>query len=65
MGKNFDSIIIGSGQAGPFLATRLANAGRTVALMERKFLRGTCVNNGCTPTKAKPISATLDVKGNR
>jgi pyruvate/2-oxoglutarate dehydrogenase complex dihydrolipoamide dehydrogenase (E3) component len=52
MGRQFDAIIIGSGQAGPFLAVRLAAAGRTVALIERKSLGGTCVNTGCTPTKA-------------
>jgi pyruvate/2-oxoglutarate dehydrogenase complex dihydrolipoamide dehydrogenase (E3) component len=59
MGRTFDSIIIGSGQAGPFLAARLAGAGRTVALVERKFLGGTCVNTGCTPTKAMVASAKV------
>jgi pyruvate/2-oxoglutarate dehydrogenase complex dihydrolipoamide dehydrogenase (E3) component len=59
MGRTFDSIIIGSGQAGPFLAARLAAAGRTVALVERKFLGGTCVNTGCTPTKAMVASAKV------
>ena len=57
MARAFDSIIIGSGQAGPFLAARLAGAGQTVALAERKFLGGTCVNTGCTPTKAMVASA--------
>ncbi len=57
MSKTFDSIIIGSGQAGPFLAARLAKAGQTVALVERQFLGGTCVNTGCTPTKAMVASA--------
>jgi pyruvate/2-oxoglutarate dehydrogenase complex dihydrolipoamide dehydrogenase (E3) component len=59
MGRTFDSIIIGSGQAGPFLAARLAAAGQTVALVERKFLGGTCVNTGCTPTKAMVASAKV------
>jgi pyruvate/2-oxoglutarate dehydrogenase complex dihydrolipoamide dehydrogenase (E3) component len=59
MSKTFDAIIIGSGQAGPFLARRLAAAGRTVALIERKFLGGTCVNTGCTPTKAMVACATV------
>src|ERR1700760_896283 len=59
MGRTFDSIIIGSGQAALFLTARLAAAGQTVALVERKFLSGTCVNTGCTPTKAMGI--TLDV----
>jgi len=59
MARNFDAIIIGSGQAGPFLAARLAGAGQTVALVERKFLGGTCVNTGCTPTKAMVASAKV------
>ncbi len=50
MSRTFDSIIIGSVQAGPFLAARPAKAGQTVALVERKVLGGTCVNTGCTPT---------------
>lgn len=57
MTRSFDSVVIGSGQAGPFLAARLAGAGRTVALVERKVLGGTCVNTGCTPTKAMVASA--------
>ena len=59
MSRTFDSIIIGSGQAGPFLAARLAGAGQTVALVERKVLGGTCVNTGCTPTKAMVASAKV------
>ena len=57
MKQSFDAIIIGAGQAGPFLAVRLAESGRTVALVERKFFGGTCVNTGCTPTKAMVASA--------
>jgi pyruvate/2-oxoglutarate dehydrogenase complex dihydrolipoamide dehydrogenase (E3) component len=57
MTQNFDAIIIGAGQAGPSLAGRLTAAGMTVALVERKFLGGTCVNTGCTPTKAMVASA--------
>ena len=52
-----DFIIIGSGQAGVPLAVRLANAGRKVALVERAFLGGTCINYGCTPTKTLIASA--------
>ena len=52
MSRSFDAIVVGSGQAGPFLAVRLAAAGKSVALIERKALGGTCVNTGCTPTKA-------------
>lgn len=53
----FDAIVIGSGQAGVPLATRLANAGRRVLLVERARLGGTCVNYGCTPTKTMIASA--------
>jgi pyruvate/2-oxoglutarate dehydrogenase complex dihydrolipoamide dehydrogenase (E3) component len=53
----FDAIIIGAGQAGPSLAGRLAGAGQRVAIIERKLVGGTCVNTGCTPTKAMVASA--------
>ncbi len=55
--KEFDVIIIGSGQAGTPLASKLASAGKQVAFIERKHFGGTCVNNGCTPTKAYVASA--------
>ena len=54
---NYDAIIIGTGQAGPSLAGRLAGAGMKVAIVERKLFGGTCVNTGCTPTKAMVASA--------
>ncbi len=54
---NYDAIIIGTGQAGPFLAGRLAGAGMKVAIIERKLFGGTCVNTGCIPTKAMVASA--------
>jgi pyruvate/2-oxoglutarate dehydrogenase complex dihydrolipoamide dehydrogenase (E3) component len=57
MSKRYDAIIIGGGQSGPFLAVRLANAGRTVAMIEREHMGGTCVNNGCIPTKTMVASA--------
>ncbi|RUV33025.1 MULTISPECIES: FAD-containing oxidoreductase [unclassified Mesorhizobium] len=57
MTLNFDAIIIGAGQAGPSLAGRLTTAGMKVALIERKFFGGTCVNTGCIPTKAMVASA--------
>jgi pyruvate/2-oxoglutarate dehydrogenase complex dihydrolipoamide dehydrogenase (E3) component len=57
MTRRFDAIIIGTGQAGPFLAGRLASAGQKVAIVERKLFGGTCVNTGCTPTKAMVASA--------
>jgi pyruvate/2-oxoglutarate dehydrogenase complex dihydrolipoamide dehydrogenase (E3) component len=53
----FDAIIIGTGQAGPSLAHRLARAGMTVAIVERKLFGGTCVNTGCMPTKTLVASA--------
>jgi pyruvate/2-oxoglutarate dehydrogenase complex dihydrolipoamide dehydrogenase (E3) component len=53
----FDAIVIGTGQAGPSLAFRLAGAGIKVAVAERQLVGGTCVNTGCTPTKALVASA--------
>ena len=53
----FDAIVIGAGQAGPSLAVKLANAGMRVAIAERKFFGGTCVNTGCIPTKTMVASA--------
>ncbi|ARP95982.1 FAD-containing oxidoreductase [Bordetella genomosp. 13] len=53
----YDAIIIGTGQASPALAGRLAQAGMKVAVIERKLVGGTCVNVGCTPTKAMVASA--------
>jgi pyruvate/2-oxoglutarate dehydrogenase complex dihydrolipoamide dehydrogenase (E3) component len=55
--KSYDAIIVGAGQAGAPLAGRLAAEGRQVALVERKFLGGTCVNAGCKPTKTLVASA--------
>jgi pyruvate/2-oxoglutarate dehydrogenase complex dihydrolipoamide dehydrogenase (E3) component len=55
--EDFDDVIIGAGQAGPFLAARLAESGRRVALVEKRRLGGTCVNDGCTPTKTLVASA--------
>ena len=54
---NHDAIVIGTGQSGPALARRLVAAGQQVAVIERKFFGGTCVNTGCTPTKALVASA--------
>ena len=55
--KAFDAIIIGTGQSGPSLAHRLADAGMRVAIIERHRFGGTCVNTGCTPTKTLVASA--------
>ncbi len=57
MNRHFDAIIIGAGQAGPSLAGRLTQAGKSVALVERQLFGGTCVNTGCMPTKAMVASA--------
>jgi len=54
---SFDAIVIGTGQAGPSLAARLSGAGWKVAVVEKHQFGGTCVNNGCTPTKAMIASA--------
>src|SRR5262245_48448443 len=53
----FDAIIVGTGQAGPALAARLSVAGMKVAVIERHKFGGTCVNDGCTPTKTMVASA--------
>jgi len=55
--KNYDAIIIGSGQAGTPLAFKIAGKGQKVAFIEKEHLGGTCLNNGCTPTKAYVASA--------
>lgn len=55
--ERFDAIVIGTGQAGPSLAARLSAEGRTVAVLERGRVGGSCVNYGCTPTKALVASA--------
>ncbi len=55
--QKYDAIIIGSGQAGGPLAKKLANAGKKVALIEKRWVGGTCVNDGCTPTKTWVASA--------
>ncbi|MBV8789960.1 MAG: FAD-containing oxidoreductase [Mycobacterium sp.] len=57
MTEHFDAIIVGAGQAGPSLAGRLTAARQRVAIVERKLIGGTCVNNGCIPTKTLVASA--------
>ena len=57
MANNYDAILIGAGQAGPTLANKLAGSGMKVAFVERYKFGGTCVNTGCTPTKAMVASA--------
>jgi pyruvate/2-oxoglutarate dehydrogenase complex dihydrolipoamide dehydrogenase (E3) component len=53
----YDAIVIGTGQAGPYVASRLAGAGMKVAVIERNAFGGTCVNTGCIPTKTMVASA--------
>jgi pyruvate/2-oxoglutarate dehydrogenase complex dihydrolipoamide dehydrogenase (E3) component len=57
MAEKFDAIIVGAGQAGPPLASRLTDTGQTVAVIERHLVGGTCVNTGCIPTKTLVASA--------
>ena len=57
MKEAYDAIVIGTGQAGPPLAVRLAGAGQRVAIIERDRFGGTCVNTGCIPTKTLVASA--------
>src|SRR5580693_3525650 len=55
----YDAIIIGSGQAGTPLSTALAGAGMRTLLIESKHVGGTCVNEGCTPTKTMVASGRV------
>ena len=55
--QTFDAIIIGSGQAGTPLAKKLAKAGLKTLIVEKRLVGGTCINDGCTPTKAMIASA--------
>ena len=59
MVQRYDAIVIGTGQSGPSLAVRLAQAGRKTAIIERKRFGGTCVNTGCIPTKTLIASARV------
>ena len=63
--ERFDAVIVGGGQAGPSLAVRLAGAGQRVALVERRYLGGTCINTGCRPTKALIASARVAAMARR
>jgi pyruvate/2-oxoglutarate dehydrogenase complex dihydrolipoamide dehydrogenase (E3) component len=57
--QHYDAVIIGAGQAGVPLARALAQSGRTTALIEREHIGGTCINEGCTPTKTMVASARV------
>ena len=64
-GTDYDVLIIGGGQAGIPLAYKLASEGLTVALAEREYLGGSCVNFGCSPTKAAIASAKVAFQARR
>jgi len=57
MAEHYDAVVIGAGQGGVPLAMAMAGAGRRTALVEREHVGGTCVNEGCTPTKTMVASA--------
>jgi pyruvate/2-oxoglutarate dehydrogenase complex dihydrolipoamide dehydrogenase (E3) component len=57
--ERYDAIVIGAGQAGGPLSTALARSGRRTALIEREHVGGTCINEGCTPTKTMVASARV------
>jgi pyruvate/2-oxoglutarate dehydrogenase complex dihydrolipoamide dehydrogenase (E3) component len=57
--EHYDDIVIGAGQSGGPLSTALARAGRKVAIIEREHVGGTCINEGCTPTKTMVASARV------
>ena len=59
MAEQYDVIIVGAGQAGSPLATAFAGAGRNTALIEREHAGGTCINEGCTPTKTMVASGRV------
>src|SRR5579864_5850467 len=57
--SHYDAIVIGSGQGGTPLSMALAKAGMRTALIERKHVGGTCINEGCTPTKTMVASGRV------
>jgi len=57
--RRYDAIVIGAGQAGGPLASALARAGRKTAIVEGTHVGGTCINEGCTPTKTMVASARV------
>lgn len=58
-GKHYDAIVIGSGQGGSPLVQALGAAGMKTSLVEREHVGGTCINEGCTPTKTMVASARV------
>jgi pyruvate/2-oxoglutarate dehydrogenase complex dihydrolipoamide dehydrogenase (E3) component len=62
---SYDAVVIGAGQGGTPLATSLANSGWKTALVEKAHVGGTCINEGCTPTKTMVASARVAYLGRR
>src|SRR5580765_8014971 len=56
---HYDAIVIGAGQSGGPLSSALARSGRKTAIVEREHIGGTCINEGCTPTKTMVASARV------
>lgn len=65
MTKQVDAIVLGTGQAGPALARRMAGDGAKVAVFERHLPGGTCVNTGCIPTKTLVAAAKVAAMARR
>ena len=59
MTTQYDAIVVGSGQGGGPLSIALSKSGRRTALIEREHVGGTCINEGCTPTKTMVASARV------
>src|SRR5215831_10461093 len=57
--KHYDAVVIGSGQGGTPLARKLAGKNLKTAIIEKRFIGGTCINDGCTPTKTMVASARM------
>src|SRR5258706_4169522 len=57
--EQFDAIVVGAGQAGGPFSTALARSGKKTAIIEREHVGGTCINEGCTPTKTMVASARV------
>src|SRR4051794_22079443 len=57
--EQYDAIVIGAGQSGGPLATAFARAGKRTAIVEREHVGGTCINEGCTPTKTMVASGRV------
>jgi pyruvate/2-oxoglutarate dehydrogenase complex dihydrolipoamide dehydrogenase (E3) component len=57
--ERYDAVVLGAGQGGGPLASALARSGRKTAIVEREHVGGTCINEGCTPTKTMVASARV------